>query len=172
MSDLLENALKSHSAALDLVVGRTMFGTVTSVDYSNSMVRVAMQPGNVLSGWLPVLSQWTGNGWGLVCPLNPGDQVLVVPQDGDSEQGIVVGRAFSTTQRPPQAPADEFWIVHKSGTSLKLCNDGTVRLHGDLHVQGDVFDSKGPLSRLRTTYNAHTHITSSGQKTGPPVQLD
>jgi phage baseplate assembly protein V len=168
MGDYLINALKAHASSLDQTEGRVKFGTVTSVDYQTATARVKIQPDGVLSGWLPVLSQWVGDGWGLVCPPNPGDQVLLIPQEGDIEQGIIIGRAFSNNQRPPAAPENEFWLVHKTGSFLKLCNDGTIRVNGDLHVQGDVYDRVGALSHLRTAYNSHTYrAPTGGTTTGP-----
>jgi phage baseplate assembly protein V len=148
------------------------FGTVTSVNYNNATARVLIQPESVLSGWLPVLSQWVGNGWGLACPPNPGEQVLVAPQEGDIEQGIIIGRVFSTKHLPPAAPGGEFWLVHESGSSLKLCNDGTIRVQGDLHVAGDVYDQGGSLSRLRSHYNTHSHFFRNNEITGKPNPLD
>jgi uncharacterized protein involved in type VI secretion and phage assembly len=172
MIDRLTNAIKTHSASLDQASGQAKFGIVTSVNSQTATARVTIQPDGVLSGWLPILSQWIGNGWGMVCPLDPGDQVLVVPQEGDVEQGVIVGRAFSVNQTPPQAPSDEFWMVHKSGSYLKLCNDGTIRINGDLHVQGDVYDSHGALSHLRASYNQHTHVTPPNNHTGLPSPQD
>lgn len=166
------NALKSHSASLDLAAGQAKFGIVASVNYQSAMGRVTIQPDGVLSGWLPILSQWTGSGWGLVCLPSPGDQVLVLPQEGDVEQGVIVGGAFSTKQMPPQAAEGEFWIVHKSGSFLKLSNDGSVHINGDLHVQGDVFDSHGALSQLRMTYNSHTHVVPPHTQTSLPLSVD
>jgi len=69
---------------------------------------------------------------------------------------------------PPQAPGDEFWLVHKTGSFLKLCNDGTIRINGDLHVQGDVYDSHGTLSALRNAYDSHTHTVLSNSTTTTP----
>lgn len=171
MIDRLSNAIKAHAATLDQTTGQVKFGLVTSVNAENSTARVTIEPDGVLSGWLPVLTHWVGAGWGMVCPLSPGDQVLVVPQEGDVEQGVIVGRSFSSGQMPPAAPVGEFWLVHKSGSFLKLCNDGTVRVSGDLHVQGDVYDQKGPLSRLRTHYDVHTHSAPNGT-TSPPSPVD
>ena len=74
MSEKLSNAIKSHAADLDQSLGQIKFGTVTSVNNQSGSARVLIQPGNVLSGWLPVLSQWVGNGWGMICPPTPGDQ--------------------------------------------------------------------------------------------------
>jgi|ERR1700733_11934949 hypothetical protein len=172
MIDRLSNAIKSHAASLDQSTGQIKFGTITSVNPQNATARVLIQPDGVLSGWLPLLSQWAGSGWGMVCPPNPGDQVVVVPQEGDVEQGIIIGRSFSNKQMPPAVPAGEFWLVHQSGSFLKLCNDGTIRIGGDLHVQGDVYDLHGPLSGLRTHYDSHTHTMSSNDMTSPPTPLD
>lgn len=172
MTERLSNAIKSHAASLDQSSGQVKFGTVTSVNSQKGTARVLIQPEKVLSGWLPVLSQWVGNGWGMVCPPNPGDQVLLVPQEGDVEQGIIIGRSFSTTQMPPVAPAGEFWLMHQGGSFFKLCNDGTIRINGDVHVQGDVYDQHGPLSGLRAHYNSHTHSVPPNETTSAPSPLD
>ncbi|HEY0123857.1 MAG TPA: phage baseplate assembly protein V [Rhizobium sp.] len=172
MTDRLSNAIKSHAAVLDQSVGQAKFGTVTSVNNKNATARVLIQPESVLSGWLPVLSQWVGSGWGMVCSLSPGDQVLLIPQEGDVEQGVIIGRSFSKKQMPPVVPGGEFWLTHKSGGFLKLCNDGTIQVHGDLHVQGDVYDRHGPLSGLRTHYNSHTHSGSFNGTTSTPTPQD
>ncbi len=151
------NALKAQAAAMDQSVGQARFGLVTSVDPRNATARVRLQPEGVLSGWLPVLSPFVGAGWGLACPPVPGDQVLVIAQEGDAEHGVIIGRAFSDSARAPEAAAGEFWLVHNSGSFIKLMNDGTVQVKGDLHVAGDVFDSHGSLARLRADYNSHRH---------------
>ncbi len=161
------NALKAQAGALDQSVGQPRFGTVTSVDPDAAAARVKLQPEGVLTGWLPLLSAWTGSGWGMICLPSPGDQVLVLPQEGDSEHGVIVGRAFSDMQRPPKTDAGEFWLVHKSGSAIKLLNDGTVRVKGDLHVSGDVYDKIGSLDRLRQHYDTHSHGGGS-----PPAPQD
>lgn len=172
MTERLSNAIKAHASSLDQSTGQIKYGTVTSVNSQNATARVIIQPDGVLSGWLPILSQWVGSGWGMLCPPAPGDQVLLVPQEGDIEQGIIIGRSFSAKQAPPVVPGGEFWLLHKSGSFLKLCNDGTIQLSGDLHVKGDVYDSHGPLSALRAHYNSHTHSITSQGLTGAPSPLD
>jgi phage baseplate assembly protein gpV len=108
----------------------------------------------------------------MACPPSPGDQVLVLAQEGVADHGLIIGRAYSDVQPPPQAAPGEFWLVHKSGSAIKLSNDGTVNIQGDLHVDGEVFDRSGPISRLRQHYDAHTHIDSRGGITSPPNQAD
>jgi phage baseplate assembly protein gpV len=164
----LLNALKAQAGALDQGAAQPRFAVVTSVDPSTATVRVTLQPEGVLSGWLPVLTPWAGSGWGLVCLPSPGDQVLVVAQEGHADHGVVIGAAFSANANPPAAPAGEFWLVHQSGSFIKLVSDGTVRISGDLHVAGDVYDSLGSLNRLRQHYDVHTHPGVSG----PPSPQD
>ena len=172
MTDRLSNAIRGHAASLDQSAGQIKFGTITSVNYNDSTARLIIQPDGVLSGWLPVLSPWVGDGWGMICPPSTGDQVLFVPQEGDIEQGVIIGRSFSNKQRPPAAPDGEFWLVHKTGSFLKLCNDGTIQISGDLHVRGDVYDRHGSIADLRAHYNSHTHQVPPHQITGAPSLLD
>ena len=170
--DRFLNAVKGQSSALDQAQGQPRFGTVASFDPQHYTARVLLQPEGVLSGWLPVLASWIGNGWGMVAPPAPGDQVLVVAQEGQAEHGVIVGRAFSDQAAPPQCAAGEFLLVHQSGASLRLAADGTVQIKGDLHVAGNVYDAQGCLSRLRGHYDSHTHVDSRGGTTSTPNQQD
>jgi len=170
--DRLLNAIKSHADSLVQALAQPRFAIVTSVNPDAGTARVTLQPEAVLSGWLPVLSAWTGSGWGMVCPPALGDQVLVLAHEGDSEHGVIIGRAFSDSQRPPVAPAGEFWLVHSSGTSVKLQNDGTVQIHGDLHVSGEIYDKHGSVGGLRNHYDSHTHVDTRGGVTTTPSQQD
>ena len=170
--DRLLNALKAQSAAQDALAGQPRFATVTSVDPAAGTVRVKLQPEGVLTGWLPVLSPWVGAGWGLSCPPSPGDQVLVLPQEGDVEHGIVAGRSWSEGAATPATPVGELWLSHKSGSYLRLLNDGTVSVRGDLRVEGDVYDRHGSLAALRGHYNEHRHGDPQGGSTTPPSPQD
>jgi phage baseplate assembly protein gpV len=153
----LLNSLKAQSAALDLAGGRPRFGTVVSVDPKRHAARVSLQPEGVMTGWLPVLSPWVGAGWGMCVPPQPGQQVLVLPQDGDGEHGVIVGGAWSDASTTPGAPVGELWMVHQTGSFIKLVTNGTVQVQGDLHVNGDVYDRHGSMDRLRRNYDAHVH---------------
>ena len=170
--DRILNAFKAQANALIQGQAQPRFGSISSVDPSSGTARVAFQPEGVLSGWLPILYPWVGAGWGMVCPPAPGDQVLVLAQEGHAEHGIIAGRVFSSQQIPPAAQSGELWLVHSSGSYLKLLNDGTVRIGGNLYVSGDVYDSEGPLSRLRGHYDAHVHTDSRGGLTTTTSQPD
>ena len=147
-------------------------GTVSSSDSETATARVLLQPEGVLTGWLPVLSFWTGSGWGITSPPSPGDQVVVIAREGDSDHGIILGGLFSSRSRPPQVEAGEMTIQHQSGSSIRLLNSGIIQINGDLHVSGEVYDSHGSLGKLRNGYNSHTHRTNNGGITSPPKILD
>lgn len=173
--DSFLNLVKAQSSQLDQGWGQPRLAVVSSVDPGSFSARVNMQPEGVLSGWLPIASAWVGSGWGMACLPSPGDQVLVLSQEGNAEHGIVVARLWSSARPPPPAPVGEFWLVHQSGSFIKLHNDGSIesaggiwRHTGDLHVSGDVFDNHGSLSALRGHYNAHGHPPSTTE----PVPQD
>jgi phage baseplate assembly protein gpV len=172
------NALKAQASALDHSNGQPRFGIVASVDPARAAARVTLQPEGVLTGWLPILSGWVGPGWGMACPPSPGDQVLVLAQEGQSESGVIVGRAWSDQARPVAAPVGEFWLVHASGSFVKLCNDGSIRIQGNvtvagnMTVTGDVTDGGGSLNRLRQHYDAHIHNDPQGGEVSPPTPQD
>jgi hypothetical protein len=95
---------------------------------------------------------------------------------------VIIGCAFSNLAQPPaSAVSGEFWMVHATGSYFRLANDGSVRINGNLTVTGnvvatgDVSDQNGThgtLATLRTDYNQHTHLDSSGGRTSPPTPQD
>ncbi|MDE3023355.1 MAG: baseplate assembly protein, partial [Pseudomonadota bacterium] len=145
------NSIKWLANSLDRQAGQPRIGVVQSINPNDHTARVLIQPSATLSGWMPVAAQWIGNGWGMVCLPSPGDQVVVVPHDGDADNGIIIGRVYAPQGGvlPPPAPVGEFWLVHKAGAYIKLLNDGTIASNatwyhtGDLHVTGAVIAGFG-----------------------------
>ena len=127
MTSTLSNIIKSHAASLDQSAGQVKFGTVTSVNANNATARVLIQPEGVLSGWLPVLSQWVGNGWGVACPPSPATRSVSSLRRAMSSKELLSAEFFPSIKCHPLRQCGEFWLVHQSGSSLKLCNDGTIR---------------------------------------------
>jgi phage baseplate assembly protein gpV len=161
--DLFSNVSKSHAAGLDGLGGVARFGLVSSFDPNAYAARVMLQPENVLSGWLPIVSAWVGAGWGLAAPLTPGDQVLVVAQEGSAEHGVILGAVWSVVDAPLPAPAGELWLRHQTAT--------TVNITGNLVVSGNISDqggAHGTLAALRSAHDNHTHADPQGGETGLP----
>jgi len=176
--DRFWNAVKARAGALDGMGGAARFGLVSSFDPAAYAAKVLIQPENILSGWLPVVSPWVGAGWGMSAPLTPGNQVLVIAQEGDSEQGVVIGCVFSTVDTPLNAASGEFWLRHQTGSFVQLRNDGSIALQapvvnitGNLVVTGDISDQNGAhgtLAALRNAHDTHVHDDPQGGQTGLP----
>ena len=187
MMDAWINAVRAQARAISDTKAQLRCALVQSVDPATYCAKVTLQPEGVLSGWLPIASQWAGGGWGLVAPPTPGQQVIVLAQEGQAEHGIILGGLFSLQATPPAAPVGELWMLHQSGSCLKLHNDGTiegratvwnltgtVELSGNLVVSGDISDqggSRGTIASLRQIYDEHVHpnVQSGPDKTGLPI---
>ncbi len=179
--DAFSNIIKGYAAGLDGLGGVARFGLVSSFDPGAYAARVMLQPENVLSGWLPIISTWVGSGWGFAAPLTPGDQVFVIAQEGSAEHGVILGSVWSTADQPLPAPAGELWLRHQTGSLVKLLNDGTillsaitVNIEGDLVVSGNISDhagSHGTVAALRSAHNSHTHADPQGGQTGLPSMV-
>ncbi|MEM8711651.1 MAG: phage baseplate assembly protein [Planctomycetota bacterium] len=75
--------------------------------------------------------------------------------------------------RPDLEEGEVVLFNAKAGSELRLAADGSIRVAGDLVVDGnvtasgDVMDSRGTMAAIRQTYDNHTHGTSTGPTTGP-----
>jgi hypothetical protein len=110
----------------------TRMGIVDSYDPDLYCAKVRIQPENVLTGFLPISTEWAGNGWGDVNGLTPGTVVDVHFQEGGKNAGYISKRFFSSITRPPgPVPAGESWRVHETGSFLKFTNDGKVSVNSN-----------------------------------------
>jgi phage baseplate assembly protein V len=126
MSRLL-NALKTHAASMDAAAPVGRWGVVNGAN--GATVKVLLQPENVQTDWLPLASSMVGGGWGLVHMPPNGTQVFCMPDAGDHDSYVVIGATWSTANQPPAGVAQgEFWLVHSTGSSIKLTNDGKVTI--------------------------------------------
>jgi phage baseplate assembly protein gpV len=196
---MMQNLLNVARREAERVMSRLALpktGIVSGYDPANYSAKVTLQPQGVETGWLPVRTPWAGNGWGLFCPPDIGDEVEVQFQEGGKQAGYVALRAFGDRFRPLEVPSGEFWLVHKSGSSLKFLNDGTVELHaqtalnssaplwthtGDLVVNGSIRASEDiwdfylvntyTMAGFRVIYDIHTHPVSAGTTLQPNQQV-
>lgn len=187
--DALLNAFKGAAARMDARQGQVRVAVVASVDPDTHRARVLLQPGNVLSGWLPVAALQVGAGRGVVALPSPGDQVTVLPHEGDAQHGVVVPGLFSTKSAPPKSHATgkpiqpgEFGVVcdgaemhltggriHMKATEVVIAGDasvsGNLRVGGDVHADGDA--TAGGVS-LR--HHLTTGVKRGSDTSGPPQQ--
>jgi phage baseplate assembly protein gpV len=159
---------------MDAGTGQPRFAEITSFDKDTHTAKVTLQPEGVQTGWLPILASGIGAGWGVIASPAIGDQVFVIPQEGNAEHGVIVGRCFSDQQRPPAAPSGEIWMVHSSGSFIKLTNDGTVQIKGDLHVEGKVISTDEVVAMdggnaVHLSTHKHSGVQTGTGQSGAPV---
>jgi len=130
---------------------KTTICTVTSYD-PNAYSAKVMSPSGQETGWLPVTSAWSGNGWGIFCPPTSGDMVEVQFQDDGNEAGFICGRFFNDQDRPLAVPSGELWLVHESGAFFKLLNDGKATF-SDANGASVTLNGDGTITSAAITWN-------------------
>ena len=171
----------------------TRIATISSYDPDTYTAKVIFQPDGNLSGQLPILADWVGNGWGSYYAPSIDDQVMVHFMEGSLSNGFISGRIFNNVDRAinPGPPSGERWVVHQTGTFIKFKNDGTIEVNlldengdptnlniignmvvdGNITTTGDILDNSGTNSHtvklMRTIYNTHTHPTPAGTSSAP-----
>lgn len=123
-------------------------GIVSGYDPGSYCAKVRVMPEDRETGWLPIVSPWIGNGWGLFAPPSIGDAVEVQFQEDDAEAGYVCQRFFNDSDRPLSVQSGEFWLVHKSGAFFKLTNDGKALINGQVEI-----DATAPTINITATGN-------------------
>jgi phage baseplate assembly protein V len=103
-------------------------GVVDGFNPATHAVRVRLQPEDQLTGWLPMAAAQAGGGWGVFAPPSIGDQVVLAIHDGDLDAPICVGVLPDDGRRPPGAASGEIWLMHASGSKVRLMADGTAEI--------------------------------------------
>jgi phage baseplate assembly protein V len=163
MINILQNQMRMQSGYTVNQQATPQLGTISTFDPNYYTAKVLLQPGDVLTNDIPVLTAVAGNGWGIFIPPVPGQMCVVIFQGGDPNNGVVVGLGFNDTNRPLPTPAGEIWLVHESGASIKLTNDGKIIINNTAAIE--VGDQGQALKKLLTEafvelYNNHTHGAS------------
>lgn len=121
-------------------MGFVTTGIVVAINPDNSsIVQVQIsesfndQPA-LQTGWIPVASPWTGNSFGFFAPPQYNDLVILVFAEADMQNPICGFRVFNDEDVAINVPPGECWMVHKSGTFIKLTNDGNLSLNGEVQI--------------------------------------
>ncbi len=167
------NAMRQQAKLTNDRVATVRHGIISSYDHVNYCAKVILQPDGTETGWLPIKSIWSGNGWGLFAPVTPGDVVEVGFQEGSKEVGSIGERFFNDGIRPLDVQSGEFWLIHKNGSFLKLTNDGKLLLNTTVELDaGNLANALHTLvtDAFMSVYNGHTHPLPGGGNTTAPTQ--
>ncbi len=149
--------IKQVMAQLMAEFARPQAGFVWDYDPERYAVKVEMQPSGVKTGWVPLSSPWVGNGFGMVAGPNIGDMVQLEFIDGHWQAAMTGQRYFTDLAPPPQVPQGEFWLVHQTGSLIKLHNDGSVEI-----------TSNGNMT-VTVSGNLNANISGTATVTAPTI---
>lgn len=199
--DKFQNMIRQQASLVQNSVNSTQLGSVVDYDPVNYLVIVELYPSEsdgtqaLQTGWIPLFTQWSGNGWGMFAPPSPGDIIEVHYQEGSLQNAYAGLRTFNYNQIPNTPPAPtggvpsgEFWLIHKSGAFIKITNDTNISILSPLAINltaptinlagavnmGNLMAALTPLlnGAAATAYNGHTHSNSGGVTTVPSILMD
>lgn len=166
-----ENAISGRAL---MALGNTAFscdvGKITSYDPVNHLVIVEIHPATdndpaSLTGWIPYASSWVGNGWGMYAAPVLDTLCIVVYQQGSRQIPLAAQPLFDGSNRPLTVQSGEFWLVHKSGSSLKFTNDGQVLVSSTVQI-----DLTAPVVNINASNECN--ISTSNMKIDSSAQCD
>lgn len=175
------NHIKSVVAGMLSQRGTARWGLVTSVDPSGPTARVLLQPEGIETGSLPIKCMAAGAVSVVCLPLN-GDMVLVHPDMGDGEHGIIDGAAHNTVTPPPvmpitgKPPQQNEYVINLPGGAYLHFTGGTWYFKGNIVVEGNMtlsgtVTAQNFINLDGTEFNGHVHggVNSGSDNTASPV---
>jgi phage baseplate assembly protein gpV len=164
----LRNHMRQEAQRAMADVATPRAGVVTNYDPTRYCARVMLQPEGILTGYLPITSMWVGNGWGMFSPPSIGEVVDVHFHQGGKEAAYIVGRFYSAQTKPVPVASGEFWLVHQTGGTLTLANDGSVTVSANtnmtLNAPNGTFRVAAENIKLHATQTYAFDCNGQGQK--------
>lgn len=159
-------------------------GTIAQADYASAKVRV--KAGDILTGWLPWMSQRAGGDVSWHAP-EVGEQVLILAPSGELNQGVVLTGLFQLAHPAPANTPEKQQTLYKdgavieydrtahhlkavlpAGATVELIATGGIAFTGDLTVtgnitaSGEITDHTRSMQGDRDIYNSHIHSDPQG----------
>lgn len=149
--EALQNDMRLQSSRNMAQFKRARIGTVDTWDPEKHVAKVKFQPGDRLSGWIPVGSQFVGDEFGFAIGLSKDDQVVVTYQEGSLQTGMITHRLWNDKDKPiKKVESGEAHFVGKDKQHWKMLKDKTFELKGyggekDEDYAKVVFDKDGNI---------------------------
>jgi len=151
----LTNHMRMQASLAQGAISVSKKGIITNFNPNDWAVKVLLQPEEVLTQEIPLGAPWVGDGWGLFAAPSIGDECLVVSVEGSYNNGFACLLNFNNDERPLPVKSGEFWLVHKTGSFLKLTNNGNLSING--HAEINV-----TAPTLNITVNGNVALNASG----------
>lgn len=156
------NIIKMQAALVNNGTALTTLGAIAQYDSTSHYAIAELYSadssdntiGSVQTPWLPIFSPWVGNGWGLFAPPSIGDIVEIHYVEGSLQNGYIGLRTWSPNSgtTPLNVSSGEFWLVHQSGSYIKMLNSGDININVATASNVNI-----------TAVTGHVNITSATQ---------
>ncbi|WP_331693479.1 phage baseplate assembly protein V [Pandoraea sputorum] len=152
----LANAMRGLAQLNSGTRSESRDGTISSYDSSAHAVKVLLQPEETETGWIQLAAAAVGAGWGAVFAPSIGDAVQVDFILGNAETPKIVARFFNDVDNAMGVPAGEYWMVHRSGSFIKLVSNGDIDVTATGNLNANVtgktsVHGKGDISLVSDT---------------------
>lgn len=182
------NMIRQQASIVNNSRSLSDIGIVTGYNPDTYSVTVELYPEtadspSLQTGFIPLQTPWAGDGWGLFAPPNIGDMIEIHYPTGSLQTPYASLRNFNFGSRPLSVPSGEFWLVHQTGSFIKLTNDGNLAISSTtvINVTAPVVNidsaevnlGSGTLGALlsataATAFDNHTHTGSFSGVTSTP----
>lgn len=171
-------------------------GTIAEVDYNAAKVKVNYgqdaNGGDLISGWLPWLTQRAGNDRDWHAP-ETGEQVMLISPNGELRLGVAFPALYQSAHPAPANAASVRRTIYADGAVIEydraahrltatLPNGGTTVLispggvqingqttiNGEVTINGNTQVNGGDVTADGISLKTHTHPGDSGGTTGQP----
>lgn len=168
------------------------FGVIDQADYTLGKVRV--KAGDILTGWIPWLTQSAGLDATWQAP-EVGEQVVILAPSGELNQGVVLAGLYQTAYPQPVSSVEKTHAKFKDGAVIEydrathhlkailptggtcaITADGGITIIGDITHTGNINTSGTVTAAVDcigngTSLHNHVHggVQSGGSNTGAPA---
>ncbi len=147
---------------------------VASYDPSQHAVRCIIAPWvnagysqSQMTGWVPLMTPWMGNGWGMqIAPFggatqdNPaqGEQIMLLVVNASNGSYIAGGYLYSSRSSPPNTAlgAGEAVLQHETGSKLYFQSDGSVLVNAAANLTATA------AGNITATAGGNATVTANG----------
>lgn len=146
---------------------------VSSVDYAKGTIQVTYEDDDdAVSNDYPMLA-------GTYNMPSPGDMVQVMEDGAGAERGVVLGRAYSANNAPPEGGAgiyrqelgDGIYLRQQGGTFLISADGKTCKIVADtLEITATTIKitaASGEITVNGVALTTHTHTAPEGETSAP-----
>ena len=165
MMEQFRNMIRQEALRAMSLVSHSTVAYVSSFDPNTFTAKVMYDPSDPATetGWLPVGALTSGAGWGMYAAPMINDQVMVDFMEADSSSGVI--RCGMRPDGGLKIPSGEIWMVHNSGSAIKLTTDGKIKITGTVEIDAgnpNVSFVSLVTEAFMALYNGHTHPYMNG----------